>query len=266
MQKFKKFRPRALAAPVESRQPWMRSRKLRSPLIAVAGALMLMAAFVPSARADLIAYFNLEDSTVGGPPDFTSEADQGLGIDTTIVTNYDPDSMNSVTPGIDLNVADGDADPNNLSVHLFRSANNDPADFDIPLFSSQGFFQDMTVSFAINVMGNGFEIVTLWYSTDGGTTFTNSGNFASILTSGPQRIELAVPVAANNAPNLVLRLEFTGGQSNGVNDQDIIDNIQVNGTIVPEPATVAGGLLGVLGLCWYQRRRFRILLPRLSRA
>ena len=34
-----------------------------------------------------------------------------------------------------------------------------------------------------------------------------------------------------------------------------IDNIQVNGTAVPEPATVAGGLLGVLGLCWHQRRR-----------
>ncbi len=29
-----------------------------------------------------------------------------------------------------------------------------------------------------------------------------------------------------------------------------LDNIQINGT-VPEPATVAGGLLGVLGLCWY---------------
>jgi hypothetical protein len=265
MRKFNKFRPHALAAPVESRQRWMRSRTFRSLLIAVAGALMLMAAFVPSAKADLIAYFNFEDSTKGGPPDFTSEADQGLGIDTTIVTNYDPDSMNSVTPGINLNVVAGDADPNNLSVHLFRSGMNDPADFDIPLFSSQGFFQDMTVSFAINVMGNGFETVTLWYSIDGGTTFINSGNFASILTGGEQVISLAVPVAANNAPLLVLRLEFTGGQSNGVNDQDIIDNIQVNGTIVPEPATVAGGLLGVLGLCWYQRRRLRSVLPRLRR-
>ncbi|PYK39251.1 MAG: hypothetical protein DME60_09890 [Verrucomicrobia bacterium] len=51
-----------------------------------------------------------------------------------------------------------------------------------------------------------------------------------------------------------------------LNDQDIIDNIQVNGTIVPEPATVGGGLLGVLGLCWFQRRRFGFLLPRLGRA
>ena len=54
---------------------------------------------------------------------------------------------------------------------------------------------------------------------------------------------------------LVLRLHFTKGQSNGVDLQNQIDNIQVNGTAVPEPATVAGGLLGVLGLCWFQRRR-----------
>ena len=58
-----------------------------------------------------------------------------------------------------------------------------------------------------------------------------------------------------NIPSLLVRLHFTNGQSNGTNLQNVIDNIQVNGVIVPEPATVAGGLLGVLGLCWYQRRR-----------
>ncbi|HTH20147.1 MAG TPA: PEP-CTERM sorting domain-containing protein, partial [Candidatus Udaeobacter sp.] len=56
-------------------------------------------------------------------------------------------------------------------------------------------------------------------------------------------------------PNLLIRLHFTNGQSNGNDLQNVIDNIQVNGVIVPEPATVAGGLLGVLGLCWFQRRR-----------
>jgi hypothetical protein len=246
MRKFKKFRSYSLAAPVESRQRWMRSRTFHSLLIAVAGALMLLAAFAPSAKADVIAYFNFEDATKGGPPDFTSEFDQGLGVNTTIVTNYDPASMNTVSPGLAENRLAADTDPNDFSVHLFRSALNDPADLDIPLFSSQGFFQDMTVS---------FETVTLWYSIDGGANFINSGNSASLLTGGAQVISLAVPVAANNAPDLVLRLEFTGGHSNGVNDQDIIDNILVGGTIVPEPATVAGGLLGVLGLCWFQRRR-----------
>src|SRR6266536_2848013 len=137
-------------------------------LLLLSGALLLLAAFAPSAKADVIAYFNFEDSTVGGPPDFTSESDQGLGIATTIVTNYNPDSMNSVTPGLAEDRLAADTDPNNLSVHLFRSALNDPADFDIPLFSPQGFFQDMTVSFGINVHGNGCETVKRWYSIDGG--------------------------------------------------------------------------------------------------
>ena len=72
MRKFKKFRSHSLATPVESRQRWMRSRTFHSLLIAVAGALMLLAAFAPSAKADVIAYFNFEDATKGGPPDFTS--------------------------------------------------------------------------------------------------------------------------------------------------------------------------------------------------
>jgi hypothetical protein len=74
------------------------------------------------------------------------------------------------------------------------------------------------------------------------------------LVTGLQLVTLAVPVAANNAPLLVLRLQFTRGGL-GNNLQTIVDNIQINGTIVPEPTTVAGGLLGVLGLCWFQRRR-----------
>ena len=65
-------------------------------------------------------------------------------------------------------------------------------------------------------------------------------------------ITLPVPVAANNAPLLVLRLQFSnGGPGNDL--ETIVDNIQM--IDVPEPTTVAGGLLGVLGLCWFQRRR-----------
>ena len=85
------------------------------------------------------------------------------------------------------------------------------------------------------------------------------------LTQQPQTVSLPVPVGANNAPLLVLRLEFSGARDTNGNDiQTIVDNIQINGTIVPEPTTIAGGLLGVLGLCWFQRRRLIccVRLPR----
>ena len=68
-------------------------------------------------------------------------------------------------------------------------------------------------------------------------------------------VSATVPAAANNQPFLAFGIILTGGQSNGINLQNVVDNILISGTIVPEPATIAGGLLGVLGLCWFQRRR-----------
>jgi hypothetical protein len=236
-----------------------RSRTFRLPLV-VAGALMLMAAFAPSARADLIAYFNFEDSTVvGGPPDFTSDSPPAfLGETTVISTNINSDALTTVRPGLDLNRWPTDPDPNNLALGISRSEANSPGHLDIPLPTSQGFFQDMSVSFAVDARGNGYTLASLFYSTDGGVNFTFSGNSVAIpnLTrEGGILVTLPVPTVANNVPDLVLRIQFTGGQSNGGQVQDIIDNIRVEGTIVPEPTTIAGGLLGVLGLCWHQRQR-----------
>jgi hypothetical protein len=238
----------------------MRKSKTRRPgalafrfLLIVAGALLLMAVLAPRANADLIAYFNFEGTpTPPWPVDFTSNP-PGAVI-TTMTSNYTVGNT-SAEAGIPLNVAPGDLEPNLTGLGLHASAVNDPANFDIPLFSPMGLFQNMTVSFAVNVAGNGFSTVTLWYSIDGGGSFINSGNFVMLPNSGALIVSLQVPAAANNAPLLVLRLQFTGGQSSGTNLQDTIDNIQINGTIVPEPTTVAGGLLGVLGLCWHQRRR-----------
>ena len=99
-----------MSNPIRSRQRSGRSRAFRLLLI-VAGALMLMAAFAPSARADLIAYFNFQDSIIQGPPDFTSESDQGLGVATTITTNINSDAMTSTTPGLTLNRWPTDQDP-----------------------------------------------------------------------------------------------------------------------------------------------------------
>jgi len=220
-------------------------------LLILTGALTLLAAFAPGANADLIAYFNFEGTpTPPYPVDLTSSS-PGV-FSTTLSTTYPADDTTS-TSGIPLNVADGDPDLNLTAFGFKRTGANSPADFDIPLFTAQGFFQNMTMTFATDGRGNGFTGVELFYSTNGGRTFT--GGPSVILTQRQQLVTLPVPVGANNAPSLVLRLEFTGGQSSGNNLQTWIDNIQINGTIVPEPGTVAGGLVGILALCWHQRRR-----------
>ena len=64
---------------------------------------------------------------------------------------------------------------------------------------------------------------------------------------------LDIDTGAEGQADVIFRLTFDGGTSSGQNLQTIIDNIQLTG--VPEPTTVAGGLLGVLALCWHQRRR-----------
>jgi len=111
----------------------------------------------------------------------------------------------------------------------------------------------MTLSYATNNNGNGFTTQTWLYSTNGGATFTQFAQFTGL--TGTQVLSNALPALANGQPGLQIRIVLSDGQSNGNDLQTIIDNIQLNGTVIPEPATVAGGLLGVLGLCWHQRRR-----------
>lgn len=212
---------------------------------------MLLAAFAPRAKADLIVYFNFEGAPT--PPYAVNMMSSPLGfVSTTLVTNYTPTDTLDVMPGLPQNWQ-GDL-PNDHALGLSRSFANTPADFDINLNTPGGFFQDMTVMFAVNGQGNGFTSVQVQFSTDGGLTFTNAGTTA-IPNSGTIIVSTMLPAAANNAPLLTVRLEFLGGQSNGQNVQNVIDNITIGGTIVPEPATVAGGLFGVLGLCWFQRKR-----------
>jgi hypothetical protein len=230
-------------------------------LLIVTGAALLMAAFAPRANAALIAYFNFEGPDT--PPYPVNMMSDNLGfVSTTLITNYTVANTLQAA-GIPLNVAPGDGDPNLTGLGLSRSMANSPANFDIVL-NSAGLFQNMTVSFAINASGNGFTMAAVQFSTDGGGTFTTAFSQA-IPSSGAIVVSGALPAAANNTPLLTIRIQLTGGQSNGSNLQNTLDNIQINGTIIPEPATVAGGLLGLLGLCCHQRRRLRSLLPRSRR-
>jgi len=247
------------------------SRTFRS-LLVVAGVLMLTATLVPRANATLLDYFNFEDSTDGGPPDFTSDTIAGGNpggglVLNTITTNYNPARMGSTNPGFALNRSAGDIDvpplTPNLALALRSSTNNDGAHFDFAVNAT--FFANMSLSFAVASNGNGFSMVEAQFSINGGGTFTSLGTFAIIQNSAPQLASFVLPATANNKPGLVIRLIFSVGHSNGNDLQTLVDNIQLGGTIVPEPATVAGGLLGVLGLGWHQRRRL-IRLVRLRRA
>lgn len=255
--------------------------KLRSLFLAVAGALLLMAALAPRANATVIVYFNFEDGTLGehhndpgiidtaadvtGAPDFNP----GGGIQSSTLTIES--SAAADTTGLLLNRTVGDidtADPGQ-ALALNKTSANDPTSICFTVNTT--FLSQLSLSFEINNAGNGYTSVALTYSVNGGMDVT-AGTLA--LTNSPDQIytfdgtNSTINDAAGNGivgKNVEFCLVFTGGQSNGANGETIIDNIVLGGTVVPEPATVAGGLLGVIGLCWFQRRRISLILPRLRR-
>ena len=256
--------------------------KLRSLFLAVAGALLLTAALVPRANATLLIYFNFEDvapnavgSTIFDPASDQTAAfggdNPGGGIQaSTLQINYGPAptaqadfSTTSSASIMGANRSAGDTDLTNNSALLLTSSDKHNGSW-IQFAVNATFFANMTLSYAVNTNGNGFSTQIWQYNTTGGVgAFTTFATFTSL--TGLQTLSAALPAATNQQANLVIRILFTGGQSNGQDQQTIIDNIQLNGTVIPEPATVVGGLLGVLGLCWFQRRRLRLILPRLRR-
>jgi hypothetical protein len=238
-------------------------------LLVLTGGLILVGALAPTAKADLIVYFNFEDSFNRGPPDLTSDVvgapdfNPGGGVVlTTMTTDYNSGETRADHPGTALNRSAGDIDiPRNgspgLDASLTDVGNNNNRHFDFNVLSSGGFYQNMTLSFAVKTRTDigGFTDVTVQYSINGGGTWTTFGT-AALVTNVPTLESFSVPAAANNAPNLAFRFFFTGGTGTNTRIQyTAFDNLQLTGTIVPEPATVAAGLFGALGLCWHQRRR-----------
>ena len=257
MRKFKKFWP-------------VRSRIFRS-LLVVAGVFLLTAALAPKANAqNVLIYFNFEDATIGGPFDPAADVvgapdfNPGGGVQaSTITTNL---VTTGAVAGTLLNRTAGDIDTADPGVAMgLRTTTADNGHY-IQFVFNATLFSNMSLSFAINTAGNGFNNVELLYSITAGhpdPSFVSVGSLAILSAGGFHLLTFGVPSAVNGQPDVALRLTFTGGTSMGNNLETVIDNIQLTG--VPEPATVAGGLLGVLGLCWFQRRQL-IRSVRLRRA
>ena len=252
MRKFKRRRPRAL---------------LFRLLALAASALLFTAAFVPGAKATVLVYFNFEDGRILPPNTVDTASDEivaaggdnpGGGIQhSTLQINYGAGDFESVSSasimGQNRTVGDIDVFPATpgIAVNFTHSASNNNSSIQFAVNAT--FFTNMTFSYAVNTNGNGFTTQTWNYSINGGATFTQFAQFTGL--TGLQTLSAAVPALANGQPGLVIQVVFTEGHSNGQDDQTIIDNIRLDGTVIPEPATVVGGLLGVLGLCWFQRRR-----------
>ena len=237
-------------------------------LVVLAGAFLLLAAFAPCANADCpacIRFYDMEapiaPGDVVGQGSHMPALEQGnVAPFAFLLLNDDgtPYATANISAEINnpiglLNLPAG-ANPNSISLGVHRSGE---AHLNIVMTfpSVAGIYNIQSVSFASRGSGNGFQQVTLQMSSNGGATWTNLSVVTAIPTSDGVITLTNTLGNTLNVPNLLVRMHFTNGQSNGGELQNVIDNIQVNGTIVPEPATVAGGLFGIVGLCWHQRRR-----------
>ena len=224
------------------------------------GVLILMAMAAPSARAALETYFDFEDNL---PFASDSPGLQATGLNPILGSISAEDSgtgtpVNAVTPSM------------NSSFFVTPTFAFPTTSFTLGGLTTTGL-TDVNLSFALlSTATTSFTTLGLFYSTDGGVTFSPK-SFATVsnLTShttytGPPTFSFDVSALTNGAvdnisgSNLFFEFVFIGGTPVDTLNVTRIDNIQV--TAVPEPSSYIGALFGLVGLCWFQRRRFTRLL------
>jgi hypothetical protein len=233
------------------------------------GSFMLMTLAAPSAHADnLLVYYNFNQGTKPtnpSLPDFPAQVypsvmpgfEIGIPLSNSVSMGFPPGNLfvdTTVDAGT-VNRAPGDVSVGTGALDARGNNNTSMGSFCfvIGAFSTAGQ-TDINISFALMSTGSGgFNQINLLYSTNG-TTFTNFATIMNVtsVTSFTTEGPFALPSGAENQPTLYIEFCFTDVHDNNTANNTYIDNIQIRGT--PEPGTVIGGMFGVLGLCWFQRR------------
>jgi hypothetical protein len=212
-----------------------------------------------NAQQQLQTYFNFNSEINGQPPPYISQGPQIISLDNDAVNPFPLGSLSvNSTAGTIVNRVGLDPAGGALDARGNTNGTATQFAFDMGPINTTGIggLQQISLSFALQSIGNAgrFTTLTLRYSTSGITytqfaQFTNLQSFTTFTA-----LSANLPAAANNQATLFIQFAFTGSTNNANPNHTYLDNIQIN-AIVPEPATTVGGVLGVMGLCWYQRRR-----------
>jgi len=242
---------------------------------AIVGALVLTAALAPNANASAtrpLVYFNFEGETLLPASSVPAPGPGAMYpfLQTTSLTNVSfPSGQLALTAGqgTTLNQLTGDAPTTNTA--LDAMGNDTPGSgpfcftFGADTVSPNPLnpYASLSLSFALSSVTGGtpsslpFSTLQLFYSTGGG--FTQIGSNIDLSTNfgtGFYTIPQALPAGAFEQANLTLEFCFSGAKNSNGGAHTYIDNIQLTATVVPEPSSYIGGLVGLLGLCWFQRR------------
>ena len=228
-----------------------------------------LAAAVPSANAQNILTWNTTGNT---------------GAETTenSFTNDVLLSPSTLNVGAGITTQTGTAEANRLGGRSYFDAgdpspttladaisDNEYFQFAVTLTPAASSFTATGFNFIWDGSATGPTSVALYYSTDGFATAGVSLATATLTKSTTTFTNLDFNLTSSAATTTFRLYAYGATSSAGTGGFDtttgnLNPNVILEGTVapVPEPATVIGGLLGALGLCWHQRQRFGRLLRR----
>jgi len=227
------------------------------------GVLILMAMAAPSARAatQLLTYYDFE----GFSPTSNSP-----GLQTTHIANNNVTlllqgggsgtNVNAVTPSTNVSLIPSATDtgaPSTFTLGGLTTTGLTNVNLSFALLSGgagSGSFTTLQLSYSTTGVNGPYTLFATDTTLQSNTTYTALSFPVSTLTGGA--------VDGVSGSNLFFEFAFSGGNISGTATH--IDNIQV--TAVPEPSSYIGSLVGILGLCWFQRRWLMTRLLSLRRA
>ncbi len=240
--------------------------KLKNSFLALAVALAATGGVSSVAHADLLTYFNFNDSTVNptagqaGAVELNSDGGaQSTSIDISrlnIQTNPGPTGGIGSFTGTTNNAIENPAATTNRDFRVIGSGNNNSSfQFRFNTLS----YENAVLTFANQRSGTAGTVgLQVSYSTDN-NIFTNFGTaFDPTNANSTRTFDFSSIDALDNQANVYLRFGITGLAAN--NSTIAFDNIQVNASAittapVPEPSTIALFVIGLGGMGFAMRRK-----------
>jgi len=218
---------------------------MKKTIVAFASVAMLVCAS-SAANATLVAYWNF--NSFDPATDTTIPADQGVG---TVDLSGWGGGVASFA-GTTINALGGD--PSGGSLSLQGGGTSDPFpgnDTYIEVQFSMAGLMDLEVTFATRGTSTGFDTGQWSYSTDG-ASFTNFGVNTATRSTSFALAPLVGTDGLDNASSAFLRYTLSGAESSGGNNR--IDNLQLNATVIPEPAGIVLMMVGLAAVGAMRRR------------